>query len=203
VSVRTKICGLNDEATLDAAIEGGASMIGFNFYPPSPRAVTPARAAELAKRVPESVIKVALVVDADDLFLAEIVAALDPGLLQLHGREDRWRVDYIRRRFERPVMKVITVAGPQDVARAERYLGVADRLLFDTKAPKTLANALPGGNGLSFDWTLLAGRQWPIPWMLAGGLTPDMWPRPRGRPAPPRSTSRPASRTARASRTSR
>lgn len=173
MSLPAKICGLNDEAALDAAVAGGAAMVGFVFYPPSPRSVTPARAAELARRVPATVTKVALVVDADDLLLAEIVAALDPGLLQLHGREDRWRVDYVRRRFGRPVMKVVAVAGPEDVARAGRYLDVADRLLFDAKAPETLAKALPGGNGLVFDWNLLAGRRWPIPWMLSGGLTPD------------------------------
>ncbi|MSP89345.1 MAG: phosphoribosylanthranilate isomerase [Alphaproteobacteria bacterium] len=171
--VRAKICGINAEDALAAAVAGGAAEIGFAFYARSPRAVSPARAAELARLAPGAIGKVAFVVDADDATLAGIVDALRPDTLQLHGAETPERVEAIRRRFGARVMKVISIAGADDVARAGRYLGAADRLLFDAKPPRNRDDLMPGGNGLSFDWQLLARRDWPLPWMLSGGLTPD------------------------------
>jgi phosphoribosylanthranilate isomerase len=173
MAARAKICGINAEDALDAALAGGAAEIGFNFYPRSPRAVSPAFAAALAARMPGSVTKVAVVVDADDAALEAIVGPLRPDMLQLHGRETPERVEAIRRRFGPRVTKAISIAGATDVAQAGRYLGAADRLLFDAKPPKDRTDLMPGGNGLAFDWQLLAERHWPLPWMLSGGLTPD------------------------------
>lgn len=168
--VDAKICGLKTPETVDAAVAGGAFMLGFNFFAKSPRYVTPALAAELGERVPAKVIKVGLVVDADDESIAAILAAAKLDLLQLHGKETPERVAAIRARFGLPVMKVVSVADATDIASANQYEGVADRLMFDTKPPKSLANALPGGNAISFDWSLLQGRRFRLPWMLAGGL---------------------------------
>lgn len=171
--MRAKICGLNAEDALAAAVAGGADEIGFNFYARSPRAVSPVRAAELARLAPGVMGKVAVVVDADDATLAGIVDTLRPDTLQLHGAETPERVEAIRRRFGVRVMKAISIAGADDVAQAGRYLGAADRLLFDAKPPRNRNDLMPGGNGLSFDWQLLARRDWPLLWMLSGGLTPD------------------------------
>jgi phosphoribosylanthranilate isomerase len=170
MTLRAKICGINSRPALDAAIAGGASFVGFVFYPRSPRALTPAAAAELAAAVPPGLRKVALVVDEPDARLAEILAAVSIDLLQLHGKETPARVGEIKERFSLPVMKVISVAAAADLAVAETYLAIADWLLFDAKPPPQMINALPGGNALSFDWQLLAGRAWPLPWMLSGGL---------------------------------
>ena len=112
-------------------------------------------------------------VDVEDETIAETLAAVGLDMLQLHGGESPARVAQIRARFGLPVMKVIKIAEPADVAAAEPYLRVADRLLFDAKPPKEMTEALPGGNALAFDWQLLAGKTWPIPWMLSGGLDPD------------------------------
>jgi phosphoribosylanthranilate isomerase len=155
---------------MQAAIAGGADYVGLVFYPPSPRSVTPEQAGELAAFVPDGVIKTGLVVDADDRLLDSILSATPLDLLQLHGKETPDRVREIRARTGLPVMKAVTVATAADVARATDYLDAANRLLFDAKAPASLKNALPGGNALTFDWTLLAGRDWPLPWMLSGGL---------------------------------
>ncbi|MDD9877049.1 MAG: phosphoribosylanthranilate isomerase [Magnetovibrio sp.] len=171
MSVRAKICGLTSEGMVDAAVEAGAAMTGFVFFPASPRALTPERAAALAARVPAGVTKVALSVDADDALLAEIVEAIDPGLLQLHGDETPERVAEIREAFGVPVMKVIAIAGPDDVARARTYERVADMLMFDAKPPKDATR--PGGNALAFDWQLIRAETWEKPWILAGGLTPE------------------------------
>jgi len=168
--VAVKICGINDAEAARTAVDAGADFIGLVFYPPSPRALTPAAARTIARSVPPSVAKVGLVVDADDAAIADILAAVPLDLLQLHGRESPARVAAIRARFGVPVMKAIAIAGREDVTAAEAYGTVADRLLFDAKPPKTMTNALPGGNALSFDWRLLAGRTWPVPWMLSGGL---------------------------------
>ncbi len=170
--VAAKICGLNDEAGVAAAIVGGARFVGFVFYPPSPRNVAPERAKSLMAIVPAGVAKVGLFVDADDATIAAALAApLD--LLQFHGAETPERVADVKRRFGRPVMKAIPIASAVDVAVADRYLGVADRLLFDAKPPRGLAGALPGGNGLVFDWQLLGARNWSVPWMLSGGLNAE------------------------------
>jgi phosphoribosylanthranilate isomerase len=170
MTIEAKICGINTAAAATAAVEGGADYIGLVFFPPSPRAVTPKQAHAIAAQVPSRVKRVALLVDADDALIREVVAAVPLDLLQLHGGESPERVAQIKARFGIPVMKVIKVANAGDVASATTYLKVADRLLFDAKPPKDMKNALPGGNALSFDWELLAGRSWPIPWMLSGGL---------------------------------
>ena len=172
MAVAAKICGLNDEAGVAAAIAGGARFVGLVFYPPSPRNVSPAQAKRLMERVPAGVTKVGLFVDADDAAIAAALAApLD--LLQFHGAETPERVAEAKRRFGLPVMKAVPIAAAADVAIADRYLGVADWLLFDAKPPRDMTGALPGGNGLAFDWQLLGARRWPVPWMLSGGLNTD------------------------------
>ncbi|HZF33821.1 MAG TPA: phosphoribosylanthranilate isomerase [Candidatus Angelobacter sp.] len=171
--MRAKICGVNSRAALDAAIAGGAGFVGLNFYPPSPRALTAEAAAALAAAVPPVVAKVGLLVDEPDERIAEILARVSLDMLQLHGKETPARVDDIRRRFGLPVMKAVKIAEAADLAVADRYIGHADWLLFDAKPPPEMTGALPGGNALSFVWQLLAGRTWPSPWMLSGGLTPE------------------------------
>ena len=168
--VTAKICGVNAPEAVAAAVRGGASHIGLNFYPPSPRAVTPAQAAALAAGAPGAVCKVGLFVDPDDDTLAAALAGVALDLLQFHGVETPERVADVRERFGVPVMKAIHVAGADDLAAAGAYAEVADWLLFDARAPKGMADALPGGNAMSFDWRLIAGRRWPLPWMLSGGL---------------------------------
>ncbi|HYM03235.1 MAG TPA: phosphoribosylanthranilate isomerase, partial [Stellaceae bacterium] len=171
MSVAAKICGLSTLESVAAAVRGGARFVGFVFYPPSPRNVTPEQAAKLCAIAPTGVEKVGLFVDADDAALSAAIAAAPLDLLQFHGRESPERVAEVKRRFGRPVMKAIPVAAESDLAVAERFYGVADRLLFDAKPPKDSTEALPGGNGLVFDWRLLGERRWPLPWMLSGGLT--------------------------------
>jgi phosphoribosylanthranilate isomerase len=168
MSVDVKICGLNNPDAVAAAVEGGARFVGFVFFPASPRAVTPAKAGELGKAVPPGVVKVALVVDADDQLLADIVKNARVDLLQLHGHESPQRVAEIKARFELPVMKVVAVSSEADVEAARVYEDVADRLMFDAKPPKDATR--PGGNARAFDWELLKGRTWRKPWILAGGL---------------------------------
>ncbi len=170
MAVEAKICGIRNDAAARAAVEGGAAFIGFIFYPPSPRSVTPEVAARIAAGLPSGLGKVAVTVDADDAALGAILKAYDFDLLQLHGKESPARVAEVRERFGRPVMKAIPVAGAEDLGRVRDYLPVVDRLLFDAKPPKDMKGALPGGNALSFDWTLLAGKDWPKPWFLSGGL---------------------------------
>jgi phosphoribosylanthranilate isomerase len=170
MSVDVKICGLKTPATVTAAVDAGAFMLGFNFYAKSPRYLTPSLAGELGKLVPSNVTKVGLVVDATDDAIGAILAGAPLDMLQLHGHETPARVADIRARFGLPVMKVVSVADAADIATARDYETVADRLLFDTKPPKSMANALPGGNALSFDWALLNGQSFTLPWMLAGGL---------------------------------
>lgn len=169
MSISAKICGLKTPNAVDAAIGGGASHVGFVFYPPSPRHIAPAEAGRLIARLPGHVTPVALVVDADDDTIAEILAAAPVRLLQAHGHESAQRVAGLKSRFGLPVMKAVGIAGPEDIARAQGFQGVADLLLLDAKPPK---KGLPGGNGLAFDWQLVAGATWTRPWFLAGGLTP-------------------------------
>ncbi len=173
MSIEVKICGVSSPAALGAAVAGGADYVGFNFYPPSPRYVTPEAARELAAAAPESLTKVGVVVDLDDAALAAILEAAPLDMLQLHGHESPERVTAIRARFALPVIKAVKIAGADDVAGARAYCAVAERLLFDAKPPKDMAGALPGGNALTLDWQLLAGTAWPIPWMLSGGLDAD------------------------------
>lgn len=168
--VDAKICGLKTPETIDAAVSGGAFMIGFNFFARSPRYLSPALAGELGKRVPASTGRVGLVVDASDDEIAAILTEASLDLLQLHGKETPGRVAAVKARFGLPVMKVISVADAADIASARAYEDAADRLMFDTKPPKSMANALPGGNAISFDWSLLRDQSFRLPWMLAGGL---------------------------------
>ena len=170
MALEVKICGVNSRAAAEAAVEGGASFIGLVFYRPSPRFVTPARAAEIAKAVPAVIERVGLFVDAEDATIGAAVERAGLHMLQLHGAETPARVEALKRRFGVLVMKAIRIAGGDDVSVAERYLDVADWLLFDAKPPAAMTDALPGGNALSFDWRLIAGRTWPKPWMLSGGL---------------------------------
>ena len=170
MSVRVKICGLNRPEPLEAALAGGADMVGFVFFEKSPRHVDLALARKLSALVGGRAQKVALVVDASDARIAEIVEALAPDWLQLHGDEPPERVAALRR-FGLPILKAIGVADKADLLLGSAYEGVADRLLFDAKPPK--GAALPGGNGLTFDWTLIrdfgagAARK---DWLLSGGL---------------------------------
>jgi phosphoribosylanthranilate isomerase len=169
--IRVKICGLKTPGDLAAAAAAGAGYAGFNFFPKSPRFVTPAEARTLALSAPEGLCKVALVVDADDATLDALVAEVPLDMLQLHGHENPARVAEVKARYGLPVMKVIGVAEEADFTPLLDYQLVADQILIDAKPPK--GAVLPGGNGLTFDWRLLVGRKWLKPWMLAGGLTPD------------------------------
>lgn len=169
-AVEVKICGLTDEDNIDAAIEAGADYIGLVFFPKSPRNVSPDLAAELVQLCDE-VKKIGLFVDPDDALLDQVLTQLRLDLVQLHGSETPERVEYIRQEYGVPVMKVIPISTAADLAQADLYADVADWLLFDAKAPKDAT--LPGGNALSFDWTILKGFKSPLPWMLAGGLTLD------------------------------
>ncbi len=168
---RVKICGLSAPESLRVAVEAGARYVGFVFFAKSPRNLSPDAARALAAEVPPGVAKVGLVVDASDAALDEINALVPLDMLQLHGRESPERVAEIRARLGLPVMKAIGIATEADLAAIARYEPVADQLLIDAR-PAPGAD-LPGGNGLAFDWHLLAGRKWQKPWMLAGGLSPE------------------------------
>ncbi|MBX6323552.1 MAG: phosphoribosylanthranilate isomerase, partial [Rhodospirillaceae bacterium] len=170
MTVEVKICGLNSREAVAAAVAGGARFLGFVFYPPSPRHVTPDEAAALAVAAPAGVARVGLFVDADDAAIEATLTAVGLDMLQLHGRETPARVGAIKARFGKTVMKAVPLAGAADLDAAGAYLDAADWLLFDAKPPPHMSGALPGGNALSFDWQLLAGRRWPRPWMLSGGL---------------------------------
>ncbi len=171
MSLEVKICGLSTPETLAAACAGGADLVGLNFYAPSPRAVTVQMATDLAAQVSAGVTRVGLFVDADDETLAETVSAVGLDMLQLHGEESPSRVAAVKAATGLPVMKAIRLRQPEDLDIAKGYLEVADRLLFDAKPPPEATDALPGGNAVPFDWRILAGTEWSLPWMLAGGLT--------------------------------
>jgi len=175
MNIAAKICGLSTEAAVTAAAAGGAAYLGFNFYPPSPRAVTAAKAARLCAAVPAGIARVGLFVDADDDTIRAVLAEAPIDILQFHGRESLDRIADARLRFARPVIKAVAIAAPADVLAAARYEEVADMLLFDAKPPRR-PDALPGGNGLAFDWDLIAGRSWRREWMLSGGLTAELLP---------------------------
>ncbi|WP_170378978.1 phosphoribosylanthranilate isomerase [Ruegeria atlantica] len=170
--VSVKICGLTAPDHVRAAVDAGARYVGFVFFPKSPRHLEIPAAAELAHLAPAGVAKVALTVNATDVELDRIVANVPLDMLQLHGKESPDRVAEVRDRFGLPVMKAIGVAEAEDLAAIDLYSEVADQLLIDAKPPRNAE--LPGGNGLAFDWRLLAGgKYWQRPWMLAGGLTPE------------------------------
>jgi phosphoribosylanthranilate isomerase len=165
-----KICGISSRAALDAAIAGRAAHAGFNFFPPSPRFLPFRDAPALAAMAQGRIGRVGVFVDAADTFIAEAVEAASLDAIQLHGKETPERAAQVRAQFGRPVWKVISVAGPGDIASADAYAGAVDFLLFDAKTPK--GAALPGGLGLAFDWSLLAAYKGPLRWGLAGGLAP-------------------------------
>lgn len=165
-----KICGINSTGSLEAAIAARASHAGFNFFPPSPRFAGPDLAAQLSQAAAGRIVRVGVFVDADDAFLAETLAASPLDALQFHGAESPERVAQAKAQFGLPVWKVLSVSAREDLPRAQNYAGAADFLLLDAKTPK---GTLPGGMGLSFDWNLLNGWQSPLPWGLAGGLSPS------------------------------
>ncbi|WP_134679903.1 phosphoribosylanthranilate isomerase [Paracoccus ravus] len=171
MAVSVKICGLNAPEAVDAAVKAGARYLGFVFFDKSPRHVTPPQAAALASSVPLGIARVGLFVNPDDATLEATLAQVPLDVIQLHGRESPARVSEVKALTGLPVMKAVGVAEPKDLDALWDYGLVADMLLIDAKAPKDAA--LPGGNGLAFDWRLLAGRQIIKPWLLAGGLTPE------------------------------
>ena len=170
MNVEAKICGLSTPETLDAAVAAGARFVGFVTYPRSPRHVASNDVLRaLGARVPKGVIRTGLFVDPDDALLDERLATGAIDLLQLHGDETAERVAAIKARTGKAVMKVIKVGEASDIEHGiAAYAGVADRLMFDVAG-----GTLPGGNATAFDWTFLSGRTVPLPWLLAGGLTPD------------------------------
>lgn len=171
MSLTIKICGLSTNDAVQAAVDGGADMLGFVFFEKSPRNVSPAGVKALAANVPEPITKVGLLVDARDDEIETILNDSPLDMLQLHGHETTKRVSEIKEKFSLPVMKVIAVKTADDIAAAHDYEPVADRLLFDAKPPEDATR--PGGHGQAFNWGLLNGQSFGVPWLLAGGLRPD------------------------------
>lgn len=169
--VAIKICGINEPRGLIAAARGGARYAGFVFYPPSPRVVSLAQAQELARQTPPGMQRTGLFVDPDNQTLEQILRQVPLDLLQLHGHETPRRVAEIAALTNLPVMKAIHIAAAEDFAAIDVYAPLVRQFLFDARPPSQAA--LPGGNAHAFDWRLLAGRSFPRPWILAGGLTPD------------------------------
>lgn len=171
MTAKTKICGLSTPEAVAAAVDGGASLVGFMFFPRSPRNIAPEAAARLAPPARARGVKVvAVTVDPTDTELEAIMAGLSPDLIQLHGHESPARVRDVVVRSGRPVIKVLHVAEASDIAAARDYEPLVEHLMFETKPPKDADR--PGGLGRPFDWTLMAGRRFSRPWMLAGGLDP-------------------------------
>jgi phosphoribosylanthranilate isomerase len=169
--VDIKICGLSTPEAIDAAVRGGASHIGFNFFPRSPRYVTPDQAEALARRVPPHVKSVGIFVDPDDAVIGAAAARAGLDAIQLHGKEAPERATQLKLRTGLDIWKAISVKTANDLATASAYADAADFLLYDAKTPD--GAALPGGMGMRFDWTLLAGHRPVLPWGLSGGLDPD------------------------------
>ena len=165
-----KICGIKDSAALEAARQAGADMVGFVFFPPSPRAVTPTEAGLLVRSYKDGPKRVGLFVDPDDATLAATLAEVPLDILQLHGEETPARAGEIRARFGKPVMKALGIGSKADLAHLAEYADQVDYFLLDARPPP--GSVLPGGNALAFDWALMKGEQPPRPWLLAGGLTP-------------------------------
>jgi phosphoribosylanthranilate isomerase len=170
-AARVKICGVNSPVALDAAVSAGADMLGFVFFPPSPRVLSPADAAALSSCHTGEAERVGLFVDPSDEEIAAVLAALPLDVIQLHGPETPERCAAVRARFGLPVMKALGVSSPADLDALAGYAPAVDRFLLDAKPPA--GAELPGGNAAAFDWRLVAGRAVPRPWLLAGGLTPD------------------------------
>lgn len=164
-----KICGLSESETLHTAVDAGARYVGFVFFKKSPRHLTLRTAQTLAEQVPPGVCKTALTVNASNVELDRIVDQVSPDMLQLHGDESPDRVLEIKKQYGLPVMKAVGITDQDDVPALQTYARVSDQILVDAKPPKYAD--LPGGNGLTFDWRLIAGHRWSVPWMLAGGLT--------------------------------
>jgi len=169
--VAVKICGLSTPETLDAALDAGADMVGFMFFPASPRHLSLGAARDLGARVKGRARKVAVSVDADDAMLENIIETLRPDLLQLHGKETTARISDVKAKFGVPVMKVIAVETSADLASVAGYAAVADRILFDARAPKDATR--PGGLGVPFDWHLLENLKLAVPFMVSGGINAD------------------------------
>lgn len=169
--IRVKFCGLTESPDIPAALLAGASYLGFVFFEKSPRNLALDDAAFMAASVPAGPCKVGLVVNPADSELDRLLAQVPLDMLQLHGSETPERVAEIRERFRLPVMKAVGIAGEGDLPALDDHAGAADQILVDARPPR--GADLPGGNGLAFDWRLIAGRRWPVPWMLAGGLTAD------------------------------
>lgn len=168
--IAVKICGLTRPEDVTACAQAGANYVGLVFFPKSPRNVALERARDLAVLVPPGIAKVALVVNASDDQLNALLDMVPIDMLQLHGAETPQRVAEVRAKYGLPVMKAVGIAERADLPKLDAYQQVADQILVDAKAPKD--GPLPGGNGVAFDWTLVANRRWTRPWMLAGGLTP-------------------------------
>jgi phosphoribosylanthranilate isomerase len=171
MSLLVKICGLSTRETLGAALDAGADMVGFVFFPPSPRHLSLETARELGAQVKGRAVKVALTVDADDATLESIVAALKPDILQLHGHETPSRLRDIKQKFGRETMKAIAVERAADLAVLPGYAAACDRILFDARPPKGATR--PGGLGAVFDWELLKNLDLALPFMVSGGLSAD------------------------------
>lgn len=170
MSIAVKICGIREPAHLPVIAKAGARYVGFVLYPRSPRAVTLENLVNLLAQTPPSLETVALCVDPDDELLQRLAQMQRLDMLQLHGRETPQRVAAIRSLWQRPIMKALSVARAEDLAVANDYAPLVEQFLFDAKPPE---GGLPGGNALAFDWQILAGRTFPKPWLLAGGLTPE------------------------------
>ncbi len=168
MAVQVKICGLTRPQDLDAVVAARAAYAGFVFFARSPRALSPAQARALTLAAPPGLARIGLFVDAEDALIDAVLAEAPLDMLQLHGHESPERLADLRARHGLPIIKAVGVAGAEDLPALTTYGRVADMLLVDAKPPRDAV--LPGGNGLSFDWRLIAGRRWPVPWMLAGGL---------------------------------
>lgn len=168
--VRVKICGLTKPQDMQVVADAGAAYAGLVFFAKSPRAVSPEQARAIALAAPVGLARVGLFVNADDALFDAVLAEVPLDILQLHGKETPERLADLRARYGLPLIKAVGVAGAEDLPALAEYGRVADMLLVDAKPPKDAV--LPGGNGLTFDWRVIAGRRWPVPWMLAGGLTP-------------------------------
>lgn len=171
MSIKVKICGINSKPAMTAALTAGADYVGLMFYPPSPRYLSVAAAAELSRMVPKTIRRVGVFVDAPENVIEETLDDVGLDALQLHGSESVEQVAAIADRFGLPVIRAVKLAAPDDLKAAAAFEDVADMLLFDAKPPPERTDALPGGNALSFDWTMLSGYLGRRPWFLSGGLT--------------------------------
>lgn len=165
--MKIKICGLTTFDAIRSAVQNSADYIGFVFYPPSPRNISPQIATGLARHIPDHIKKVAVLVDADDYEIDNILKYFWPDILQCHGKETTERISFIKEKYKMPVIKAIPVRSSDDVAKGAAFASIADMLLFDAKVPNMV---MPGGNGVAFDWSLLRMREFDVPWFLSGGL---------------------------------